>query len=261
MSSIRKGPATNYKLGSRSIVVAAVLVGASNYCTVPPNNRSFFITPHIDRLRPTPTDYDRLQPAKAKANSPRRTSTSSTATPISFPRCRLHHHHRRRRRPPALVDRLPLLLLRRHQVVVPARQFGSVETLSLRPDQNLLTHSQGALLADIHKGRALKKAVTNDRSAPQVGKVVSSGGPAPSALGAPPIPGMPKAPGGLAPPPPGLRARSNSDQGDRTSTVSTDGPPQLAGLFAGGMPKLRKTGGGVDTGGKRQPRVLRLPFS
>lgn len=80
------------------------------------------------------------------------------------------------------------------------------------------------------------------------------GGPAPSGLGAPPIPGLPKAPGGLAPPAPGLRARSNSDQGNRAPPASsgTDGPPQLAGLFAGGMPKLRKTGGGVDTGGEQQ---------
>lgn len=112
---------------------------------------------------------------------------------------------------------------------------------------------QGALLTDISKGRALKKTVTNDRSAPIVGKVVSGGGgPGPSPLGAPPVPGMPKPPGNLAPPVPGNRARSNSDQGDRQQSVagSADGPPQLAGLFAGGMPKLRKTGGGVDTGGK-----------
>ncbi|KAK4190508.1 hypothetical protein QBC35DRAFT_70367 [Podospora australis] len=69
---------------------------------------------------------------------------------------------------------------------------------------------------------------------------------------------MPKAPGGLAPPVPGNRARSNSDQGDRQQPAAggADGPPQLAGLFAGGMPKLRKTGGGVDTGASRESSYL-----
>jgi len=114
---------------------------------------------------------------------------------------------------------------------------------------------QGALLSDISKGKALKKAVTNDRSAPVVGGS-SGGGSGPSPLGgAPPIPtGAPKAPGGLAPPAPGIRARSNSDHGSRENAAvsGVDKPPQLAGLFSGlgGMPKLRKTGGGVDTGGK-----------
>lgn len=28
-----------------------------------------------------------------------------------------------------------------------------------------------------------------------------------------------------------------------------EAPPQLGGLFAGGMPKLKKRGGNVDTGG------------
>lgn len=97
----------------------------------------------------------------------------------------------------------------------------------------------------------MKKTVTNDRSAPIIGKVSGGGGPGSSSLGAPPVPGLPKAPSGLAPPLPGNRGRSNSDQSDRHQPApSTDGPPQLAGLFAGGMPKLRKTGGGVDTGGK-----------
>ena len=70
------------------------------------------------------------------------------------------------------------------------------------------------------------------------------------------MPGLPKAPGGLAPPVPGNRARSNSDQGSRDAPAAPmDAAPQLAGLFAGGMPKLRKTGGGVDTGGTLRPMV------
>ena len=60
-------------------------------------------------------------------------------------------------------------------------------------------------------------------------------------------------PGALAPPIPGggNRARSNSDQSGRDSSAgaSVDAPPQLGGLFAGGIPKLKKRGGGVDTGG------------
>jgi hypothetical protein len=28
-----------------------------------------------------------------------------------------------------------------------------------------------------------------------------------------------------------------------------EAPPQLGGLFAGGIPKLKKRGGGIDTGG------------
>lgn len=115
---------------------------------------------------------------------------------------------------------------------------------------------QGALLSDISKGKSLKKTVTNDRSAPIVGNS-SGGGGGPPVGGAPPVPGSaPKPPGGLAPPVPGNRARSNSDQGQRghAPSGSVDGAPQLGGLFAGGMPKLKKRGGGVDTGG----RLLRL---
>lgn len=66
------------------------------------------------------------------------------------------------------------------------------------------------------------------------------------------MPGAPRPPGGLAPPIPGNRARSNSDQSSRDSGGASgmEQPPQLAGLFAGGMPKLKKRGGGVDTGGE-----------
>ncbi|KAF2431048.1 hypothetical protein EJ08DRAFT_696727 [Tothia fuscella] len=112
---------------------------------------------------------------------------------------------------------------------------------------------RGALLSSIEGGARLKKVgVVNDRSAPIIDNKNSSAA-APIA-GAPPVPGMakrPPAPGMAAPPPPGLapptpnRARSNSDGGDGGGMVA---PPQLGGLFAGGMPKLRKAGGGVDTG-------------
>jgi hypothetical protein len=73
---------------------------------------------------------------------------------------------------------------------------------------------------------------------------------------------MPKAPGGLAPPIPGggNRVRSNSDQTSRDSggVSGMEQPPQLAGLFAGGMPKLKKRGGGVDTGGElSRLRIMR----
>ena len=67
---------------------------------------------------------------------------------------------------------------------------------------------------------------------------------------------MSKAPGGLEPPIPGNRARSNSDQGNADNRAAgIDQPPQLGGLFAGGMPKLKKRGGGVDTGGKMGIRL------
>lgn len=93
----------------------------------------------------------------------------------------------------------------------------------------------------------MRKATTNDRSAPTVGNAggESSG---PPLGGAPAIPGMGR-PGGLAPPVPGNRMRSNSDQGRDDRGSGMEAPPQLGGLFAGGMPKLKKRGGGVDTGG------------
>ncbi|THY36077.1 hypothetical protein D6D01_00749 [Aureobasidium pullulans] len=106
-----------------------------------------------------------------------------------------------------------------------------------------VAQGRGALLGDITKGAKLKKVTQiNDRSAPIVGNEKKSSGPA--AMGAPPVPGMMKPPGGAAPPlPPGAnRDRASSDVGAA--------PPQLGGLFAGGMPKLRKSGGvktGADT--------------
>ncbi|RDL41979.1 uncharacterized protein BP5553_01958 [Venustampulla echinocandica] len=122
--------------------------------------------------------------------------------------------------------------------------------------------NRGALLSDITKGKQLKKAVTNDRSAPIVAKPAGGSGPSPLA-GAPAVPGMAKAPGGLAPPVPGNRMRSNSDQGSRDGGAAPviEQPPQLGGLFAGGMPKLKKRGGGIDTGANRDSSYTSDPES
>lgn len=99
---------------------------------------------------------------------------------------------------------------------------------------------QGALLGDISKGIKLKKAVTNDRSVPQVaGGIVgegNGGGTAPK-MGKPPVMGAPPVPSFGAPPIPSAnRQRSVSDVGGGTGASSgggDDAPPQLAGLFAG----------------------------
>ncbi|KAK9313134.1 hypothetical protein V1524DRAFT_436920 [Lipomyces starkeyi] len=95
---------------------------------------------------------------------------------------------------------------------------------------------RSALLGEIQQGKKLKKAVTNDRSAPAVGSraVGESGGSSASSAShlAPPVPSS---------------GRSRSNSGDESSSMAMG--PQLAGLFAGGMPKL-KSRGGIDTGGK-----------
>ncbi|MCJ1429576.1 hypothetical protein MMC29_007491, partial [Sticta canariensis] len=120
----------------------------------------------------------------------------------------------------------------------------------------------GALLTDITKGANLKKAVTNDRSAPQIGKAASTSS-------VPPVgsaPTVPRPQGGLAPPVPAgastNRGRSNSDNG-RTrheDSASVFVGPQLGGIFAGvGIPKLKKTGGGIETGADRDSSYLSEP--
>lgn len=91
------------------------------------------------------------------------------------------------------------------------------------------------LLKQIQAGRSLRKAETNDRSAPQVdakkaGGGVGVGGRVGGAgirsAAAPSIPGRSNG----APPAPSARAAGGGG-----------GPPQLGGLFAGGMPKLKPT--------------------
>ena len=99
-------------------------------------------------------------------------------------------------------------------------------------------------MGDITKGARLKSVQTNDRSAPIVAAKVGGDGPI---IGAPPIPGL-RPPTGLAPPvPPANRNRSNSDTGASTSAIP-EAAPQLGGLFAAGMPKLKKRSGGINTG-------------
>ncbi|KAJ1971397.1 hypothetical protein H4R35_005283 [Dimargaris xerosporica] len=95
---------------------------------------------------------------------------------------------------------------------------------------------RGALLQQIQQGKKLRKAVTNDRSAPKVGNNQSSGGGGMMGMGGGAPPSLRKAPGG----------------GGGGGPAPASGPPapmgpQLGSLFAGGMPKLRSRGG-VPTG-------------
>jgi hypothetical protein len=85
------------------------------------------------------------------------------------------------------------------------------------------------LLKQIQAGRSLKKAVTNDRSVPQVDGKKAGGGAGGRVGGA----GI----GSAAAPTPAIPGRSNGAHS--ASAAGGGGPPQLGGLFAGGMPKLK----------------------
>ncbi|KAH0613493.1 uncharacterized protein H6S33_005379 [Morchella sextelata] len=124
------------------------------------------------------------------------------------------------------------------------------------------TPNRGGLNNEITKGFKLKKvSQINDRSAPAVaGKLADSAPVKGPSLGAPPVPGgAPRVPSGAAPripsggapsTPARLRASSGS-----SSYTPAEPSPQLAGLFAGGMPTLRSTKGGVNTGANRDSTV------
>ena len=86
---------------------------------------------------------------------------------------------------------------------------------------------RNALLSSIQKGTHLKKTVTNDRSAPIVGANKNTNNSANS----------------------GSRGGVSQNQCDNSSNGPAPGPlPGIGGLFAGGMPTLKKTSGGVKTG-------------
>lgn len=97
---------------------------------------------------------------------------------------------------------------------------------------------RGALLSSIQQGKALKKTVTNDRSAPITGNSKTSNntqGPSNSN-------GGPKFP-------PGGGGRSNNSRPETNDSNETPRLPGIGGLFSGGMPQLKKAGDrGINTG-------------
>lgn len=75
--------------------------------------------------------------------------------------------------------------------------------------------ASSALLQEIQAGKRLKQAKTNDRSAPAV-EIAKGGG--------------------------GGGGRNVVSSGSASAMPAAGGPPQLGGLFAGGMPKLKPAG-------------------
>jgi hypothetical protein len=87
------------------------------------------------------------------------------------------------------------------------------------------------LLKQIQAGKALKKTVTVDKSKPMIDGVKTSVGGGDSG-------GSGGGGGG------GGRGGGSSGGASSIGAAIGGGPPQLGGLFAGGMPKLRPAGSG-----------------
>ena len=109
---------------------------------------------------------------------------------------------------------------------------------------------RGALLSSIQQGKALKKTVTNDRSAPLVGGGVKT---ANNTQGSSNQNGGPKFPPGGGAPRLGMNRTESNDINE------TPRLPGIGGLFAGGMPQLKPAGSrGINTGRVRGNFVHKL---
>ncbi|EPX72459.1 verprolin [Schizosaccharomyces octosporus yFS286] len=112
-----------------------------------------------------------------------------------------------------------------------------------------VTKDRSALLNSIQKGTKLKKAQTNDRSAPivggggVVGDASKAGGRSTKPSGAPPVP-MP----------------TSGSAGTNEPPIPASAP-KLGGLFSQGMPKLRKVGNASSAASPPQPSKSSTPVS